>query len=116
MSENNIYSTFFLTADELTLILLIIALSIFIWLAFQSKNIKSFQFQTSIFIVIWLLGDLVDILHNNWFFIFSSISDIGLRIHLISMIFFTVMLLFRFYYSQKYGQKIIDYLEEDRER
>ena len=91
IEENNynIYSNFFIATDEVTLILLLIALGIFLWLAIKSKNVKNFQFQISIFIVIWLLGDLVDVLHNNLIFTFSTIPDIGLRIHVISMIFFT---------------------------
>jgi hypothetical protein len=117
IEENNynIYSNFFITTDEVTLILLLISLGIFLWLALKSKNVKNFQFQISIFIVIWLLGDLVDVLHNNLIFTFSALRDIGLRIHLISMIFFTTMLLLRFYHSKKYGRRIIDDLEEEKQ-
>jgi hypothetical protein len=112
---SNSYSNFFLTTDGVTLILLLIALGIFLWLAIKSKNVKNFQFQISIFIVIWLLGDLVDVLRNNQIVTFSAVQDIGLRIHLISMIFFTTMLLFRFYHSKKYGRRIIDDLEEEKQ-
>jgi hypothetical protein len=112
---SNIYSNFFITTNGVTLLLLLIALGIFLWLALKSKNVKNFQFQTSIFIVIWLLGDLVDVLRNNQIFTFSAVQDIGLRIHLISMIFFTTMLLFRFYHSKKYGRRIIDDLEEEKQ-
>jgi hypothetical protein len=80
---SNIYSNFFITTNGVTLLLLLIALGIFLWLALKSKNVKNFQFQTSIFIVIWLLGDLVDVLRNNQIFTFSAVQDIGLRIHLI---------------------------------
>jgi hypothetical protein len=112
---SNIYSNFFITTNGVTLLLLLIALGIFLWLAVKSKNVKNFQFQTSIFIVIWLLGDLVDVLRNNQIFTFSAAHDIGLRIHLISMIFFTTMLLFRFYHSKRYGRRIIDDLEEEKQ-
>jgi hypothetical protein len=112
---SNIYSNFFITTNGVTLLLLLIALGIFLWLALKSKNVKNFQFQTSIFIVIWLLGDLVDVLRNNQIFTFSAVQDIGLRIHLISMIFFTTMLLSRFYHSKKYGRRIIDDLEEEKQ-
>jgi|SRR5918911_2553227 hypothetical protein len=112
---SNSYSNFFMTTDGVTLILLLIALGIFLWLALKSKNVKNFQFQISIFIVIWLLGDLIDVLRNNHIFTFSAVQDIGLRIHLISMIFFTTMLLFRFYHSKKYGRRIIDDLEEEKQ-
>jgi chromate transport protein ChrA len=38
-----------------TIILLLASLSIFVWLAARSKDIRSFQFQISIFIIIWIL-------------------------------------------------------------
>jgi hypothetical protein len=104
-----------MTTDGATLILLLVALGIFLWLASKSKNVKNFQFQISIFIVIWLLGDLVDVLRDNQIVTFSAVQDIGLRIHLISMIFFATMLLFRFYHSKKYGRRIIDDLEEEKQ-
>jgi hypothetical protein len=59
--------------NSLTIILLSTALSLFIWLAAtQSKKIRSFQFQLSVFIIIWIVGDLFDILQNNGVILVSS--------------------------------------------
>ena len=48
--------TFIPLLDSFTIILLLAALGIFVWLAAKSKDIRSFQFQISIFIIIWVLG------------------------------------------------------------
>jgi len=69
-------ATILLFMNSITIILLLGALGIFIWLAASdSKNIKSikdFQFQISIFIIIWILGDLINVLHDNNIIVFSS--------------------------------------------
>jgi len=54
--------TLLLLMNSITIMLLLGALGIFIWLAARSKNIRSFQFQMSIFIIIWILGDMVSVL------------------------------------------------------
>ena len=48
-----------------TIVLLLVTFSIFVWLAAQSKNIRSFQFQISIFIIIWVLGGIAYILQDS---------------------------------------------------
>jgi hypothetical protein len=70
--------TVLLLLNSITIILLLGALGIFLWLAARSKNIRSFQFQLSIFIIIWILGDMVSILHDNGVVVFSALeSDVG---------------------------------------
>jgi hypothetical protein len=85
--------------NSITIILLLAALGIFVSLAARSKNIRTFQFQISIFIIIWILGDMITILQNN-----------GI-VHLVSMVFFSTMLWLRFYYSERSGRKIIEDLD-----
>jgi hypothetical protein len=89
-----------------TLILSIIPLAIFIWLAVRSKNIRAFQFQISIFIAIYILGEIIE---NNRIAAFSILPpDIGPQIHVGSAIFFTIMVWFRFYYAERSGRKMIE--------
>jgi hypothetical protein len=89
-----------------TLILSIIPLAIFIWLAVRSKNIRAFQFQISIFIAIYILGEIIE---NNRIATFSILPpDIGPQIHVGSAIFFTIMVWFRFYYAEKSGKRMIE--------
>ncbi len=63
----------------------------------------------SIFIIIWILGEITDILQDNGIPVLSAQQgDVGLEIHAISMVFFSMMLWFRFYYSERSGKKMIE--------
>ncbi len=95
--------------DNITAAMLFVVLGIFVWLATLSRNIRTFQFQISIFIIIWTLGEIASILRDNGMIVPSVIQgDIGLEIHVVSMFFFSIMLWLRFYYSQRSGRKIIE--------
>ena len=95
-----------------TMVLLLATLSIFVWLAARSKDIRSFQFQISIFIIIWILGGVVDILQDSGFTVLSSLQgDIGLEIHVASLVFLSIMIWLRFYYSQRRGNRTIEALD-----
>jgi hypothetical protein len=101
--------TLLLLMNSITTLLLLVALGIFVWLAVRSRNIRSFQFQISIFIIIWILGEITGILQDNGIIVLSALhGDVGLEIHVISMVFFSMMLWFRFYYSKRSGKKMIE--------
>lgn len=105
-------------ASGLTIILLFIALSIFIWLAVRSRGIATFQFQVAIFILIWILGEIIGVLQEYQIIIlslfFNQLPDISLQIHLSSMIFLSVMLWIRFYYSERRQKKLVDELSDKK--
>jgi hypothetical protein len=105
-------------ASGLTIILLFIALSIFIWLAVRSRGITTFQFQIAIFILIWILGEILGVLQEYQIIIlspfFNRLPDISLQTHLSSMIFLSVMLWIRFYYSERRQKKLIDDLTDKK--
>jgi hypothetical protein len=92
---------------NITSLLILIPLIIFIWLAIKSKNIKSFQFQLMVFILMYLVGQIIE---NNGDSIFFSVlpKDFGSQIHVIAAAFFTIMILFRFYYANPRKKKMID--------
>jgi uncharacterized membrane protein SirB2 len=98
---------------NLTLVLLVIALGIFVWLTARSRNIKSFQFQISMFILIWITGEIVDLLGEEGVVELFSIGEIGIYVHVLAMAMFSAMLWIRFYLSEKSGKKIADALQED---
>jgi hypothetical protein len=103
--ENN-NTDFLHSMSDITLILSLIPLVIFVWLAVRSKSIKAFQFQISIFIALYILGEIIE---NSRIAIFSALPpDIGPQIHVGSAIFFTIMIWFRFYYAEKSGKKMIE--------
>jgi bacteriorhodopsin len=107
MSENMLFSSF----GNLTLVLLIIAFGIFAWLTAKSRNIRSFQFQISLFIVIWIIGEIVDLLGDEGV-INLSWNDLGMYIHVMAMGMFSAMIWIRFYLSRKGGKKMADTLQE----
>ena len=94
-------------ATYLTVTLLFISLGIFGWLVIKSHSIRTFQFQISAFIIIWIVGEIVNIIisMNE---IDHGIEDIGMQIHLVAMVLFAVLLWARFYYSRRAGKKIVD--------
>jgi hypothetical protein len=99
-------SSFLNSMSYVTLILSLIPLIIFIWLAVKSKNIRAFQFQISLFIAVYIIGEIIE---NTKIAAFSILPpDIGLQIHVGSAIFFTIMVWFRFYYADKSGKKMIE--------
>jgi bacteriorhodopsin len=97
---------------NLTLVLLVIALGIFVWLTARSRNIKSFQFQISIFILIWITGEIVDLLGEEGVVEMFSTSEIGIYLHVLAMAMFSAMLWIRYYLSEKSGKRIADALQE----
>jgi len=85
-----------------TIVLLLATLSIFVWLAARSKDIRGFQFQISIFIIIWVLGGIAYILQDSGTIVVSPLqSDVGLEINVVSVAFLSIMIWLRFYYSQR---------------
>jgi hypothetical protein len=92
-----------------TIILLLATLSIFVWLAARSKDIRSFQFQISVFIIIWVLGGVADILQDSGIIVSLPLQGhIGLEIHVASLVFLSIMVWLRFYYSQRSRKKMIE--------
>ncbi|MFZ0514459.1 MAG: hypothetical protein WAM14_22835 [Candidatus Nitrosopolaris sp.] len=102
-----------LLLHSVTIILLLAALGIFVWLAARSYNIRSFQFQISIFIIIWILGDVIGVLQDSGIIVLLSPlqGDVGLEIHVVSIVFFSMMLWLRYYYSERSGKKMIEDLD-----
>ena len=91
---------------DVTLVLSLATLAIFAWLALRSRNIKSFQFQISIFIAFYLLGEIIESDRIAMYLIFPP--DIGSPIHVGSASFFAIMMWLRFYYAEKRGKEMVE--------
>ena len=98
----------FLFLDKSTIILLVISLGLFSWSAISSRNIRKFQFQMSIFVLIWIAGEIVRVLHEEGIFTIFGRSEVGMILHTIAMLFFSLMLWIRFYYAKKSGKMMIE--------
>jgi len=100
--------SFFLFLDKSTIYLLVISLGLFSWSALSSRNIRKFQFQMSIFVLIWIAGEIVRVLHEEGIFTIFGRSEVGMILHTIAMLFFSLMLWIRFYYAKKSGKMMIE--------
>ena len=97
---------------NLTFVLLVISLGIFVWLTARSRNIKSFLFQISIFILIWITGEIVDFIGEGGVFELFSPSEIGMYVHVLAMAMFSAMIWIRYYISEKRGKRMAGALQE----
>jgi hypothetical protein len=96
-------------SQYITLPSLLVSLSIFLWIVFKSRSIKTFQSQISIFVIIWIIGEIANTLQENrWLFVSQNLQNLGLQIHVISMIFFSIMIWSRFSYFQNSQHRLVD--------
>jgi hypothetical protein len=98
----------FLFLEKSTIFLLVISLGLFSWSAISSRNIRKFQFQMSIFVLIWIAGEIVRVLHEEGIFTIFGRSEVCMILHTIAMLFFSLMLWIRFYYAKKSGKMMIE--------
>lgn len=95
--------------SNITVISLLVALGIFVWLVARSKTLRSFQFQMSIFLEVWIFGEIAGNLQHSGIIVFTALQgDIGLEIRVVSMVFFSIMVWLRFYYSERSGKRMIE--------
>lgn len=97
----------------LTLIILFMSLAIFGWLAIKYRNIRRFEFQISLFIVVYIIGEILEVYE------IPSLSTlfhyIGSQIHLTAAVFLAAILWLRLYSVRKSGRKMIDKIESVEE-
>lgn len=105
-------TSFEIISGHLTLTLLVVGMIVFSLLAIESRKIRSFQFQISIFIVIWILGEIADILQDEGMINAVFTQDVGIKIHLVAMIFFCGMVITRFYQARHSKKKLLDEIQD----
>lgn len=98
--------------ESFTPILLLIGLGLFGWLTVKSRNVKSFQFQLSLFMAIWIVGEAVDFFQEEELVIGVGSNAIGLYVHFTAMAVFSVMIWVRFLLAKKAGKRLLDDLRE----
>lgn len=92
-----------------TLVILFTSLAIFGWLAVRYRNIRSFEFQISIFIIIYIIGEIIEDYNKMPFF--SVFPYIGSQTHLVAAVFLSIILWIRLYSARESGRKIVDKIE-----
>jgi hypothetical protein len=85
------YDTLVAIMEMFTLSGILFSGIIFARLAFKAKNIGSFRFQLSIFMLVWVTAEIPHVAETlGW--ITTSYDDIGLALHIISMALFAIFI------------------------
>ena len=92
-----------------TLVILFTSLAIFGWLAVRYRNIRSFEFQISIFVMVYIVGEIIEDYNKTPFF--SVFPYIGSQTHLVAGVFLSIILWIRLYSARESGRKIVDKIE-----
>lgn len=90
---------FFVT--NITLNLLVVTLVIFALLALKSGSIKSFHFQISIFVFIWIFGEVLHVFGEAGFLPYPNLVEMSPIIHFISMTLISFVFLLRYIYVKR---------------
>ena len=99
-------SNLLFAAGILTTILFLSSFVIFVILAIKSNTIKSFQSQISIFIGVYVVGEVLEL--NSVQNITRLPSDLGSQMHVAATIIITVVIWSRLFYSGKIIKKLAD--------
>jgi len=86
----------------ITSILFLVSLAFFVLLSIKS----TFQFQISLFIGLYVLGEIIEIKELAAFL--SIPESLGSQIHVGATIFLTFIIWIRFYYSEKGIKNLVD--------
>jgi hypothetical protein len=90
----------------ITSILFLVSLAFFVLLGIKSKSIRTFQFQISLFIGLYVLGEIIEIKELATFL--SIPESLGSQIHVGAIIFLTSIIWIRLYYSEKSIKNLVD--------
>jgi len=111
MISTQIGSNLLFSTGGVTLIILFMSLAIFGWFTVRNRNIRSFEFQITVFIVVYIIGEIIE---DYKIPSLSSIPYLGSQIHIVSAILLAIILWLRLYSVRKSG-KMIDKFESVEE-
>ncbi len=97
-----------LYGNEFTLVIFFALLAIFGWLSLKYRNIRNFEFQVLVFIVIYIIGEILE--DYKIPSLSASLSYLGSQIH-VAAAFLAIILWLRLYHVRSSGRKTIDKLQ-----
>jgi hypothetical protein len=97
----------------LTLIILFMTLAIFGWFAIRYRNIRNFEFQISLFILVYIIGEILEVYEIPS--LSTSFPYIGSQIHLTAAVFLATIIWLRLHSVRKSGRKMTDKIESMEE-
>ena len=95
-------------SSGLTLIILFMSLAIFGWLSLRYRNIRSVEVQILIFIIVYVVGEIIEDYKIPFF---SAFPYIGSQIHILSAVFLAILLWLRLYSVRKSGRNMTDKMQ-----
>jgi hypothetical protein len=99
----------FLSSSVLTIIMLLMTLAIFGLITTRYRNIRRFEFQIFIFILLYIIGEIFEV--YKFPILSTSLSYIGPQLHITAALFLAIMLWLRLYSSRRNEYKMIDKFE-----
>jgi len=90
-----------------TMILLFASLGLFVYSAITSRSVRTFQFQISLFVIIWIAGEIFGLFFFQRRTLFDS-EDVATAVHVSSMAFIGIMMWIRYYLARRKGLELID--------
>ncbi|SRR5712691_5056582 len=111
MISTQIDSGFLFSMGGIALIILFTSLAIFGWLTVRNRNIRSFEFQITVFIIVYIIGEIIE---DYKIPSLLSLPYIGSQIHIASAVLLAIIVWLRLYSVRKSG-KMIDKLESVQE-
>ena len=90
----------------ITSILFLVSLAFLVVLSIKFKSIRTFQFQISLFVGLYVLGEIIEIKELAAFL--SIPESLGSQIHVGATIFLTFIIWIRFFYSEKAIKNLVD--------
>jgi uncharacterized membrane protein YccC len=96
-------------SSVLTIIILLITLALFGFITARYRNIRRFEFQISIFILLYIIGEIFEI--YKFPTISSVLPYIGPQFHITATLFLAIMLWLRLYSVRRNEHKTIDKFE-----
>jgi hypothetical protein len=99
-------------------VMLVVAFVLFARLAIKSKSLSSLQSQVSVFLMIWIVAELLRaLLDIGMIAATPALQLLGFEIHTVAMVAFGGFLLFRFYSVDSRSKALpADWMAEGRER
>lgn len=103
----------FLFSSILTIIMLLATIAIFGFLTARYRNIRRFEFQLSIFILLYIIGEIFEL--YKFPILSTSLPYIGPQFHITAALFLAIMLWLRLYSGRRNEYKMIDKFESVEE-
>jgi hypothetical protein len=93
---------------NITILLLLVAFTIFGILALQHKKIKSFQFQMSIVLLVLIFSEMVDVLFDFNYIQNPFLEHLSSTIHVIAMAGIAVIFWGRYVHAKNTQKNLVD--------